>query len=75
MLKNKNLLEAVGDEFFSDDDIKIGLIFKSKDGRKKYKIIDVSGETVTYKPMVFGVDETKQIKLDILLNNFKKMDE
>jgi len=58
-----------------ESDIKIGLLIQSKDGRKKYKIIDMLNDVVTFKSIIYGRDETRQIKLDKLLQNFKKIDE
>lgn len=57
------------------DDIKIGLLIQSNDGRKKYKIIDVINESITYMSIIYGNNENKTIKMDKLLKNFKKIDE
>lgn len=57
------------------DDIKIGLLIQSNDGRKKYKIIDVINESITYISIIYGNNENKTIKMDKLLKNFKKIDE
>jgi len=59
----------------TSDDVKIGQLIQSKDGRKKYKIIDMLNDVVTFKSIIYGRDETRQIKLDKLLKNFKRIDE
>ena len=57
------------------DDIKIGQLIQNKERTKKYKIIDMINDTVTFKSIIYGVDETRQIKIDKLLKNFIRIDE
>lgn len=57
------------------DDIKIGQLIQNKERTKKYKIIDMLNDTVIFKSIIYGVDETRQIKIDKLLKNFIRIDE
>ena len=57
------------------DDIKIGQLIQNKERTKKYKIIDMINDTVIFKSIIYGVDETRQIKIDKLLKNFIRIDE
>jgi len=57
------------------DDIKIGQLIQNKERTKKYKIIDMINDTVIFKSIIYGADETRQIKIDKLLKNFIRIDE
>lgn len=57
------------------DDIKIGQLIQNKERTKKYKIIDMLNDTVIFKSIIYGADETRQIKIDKLLKNFIRIDE
>lgn len=57
------------------DDIKIGQLIQNKERTKKYKIIDMVNDTVIFKSIIYGADETRQIKIDKLLKNFIRIDE
>ena len=57
------------------DDLKIGQLIQNKERIKKYKIIDMINDTVIFKSIIYGVDETRQIKIDKLLKNFIRIDE
>ena len=57
------------------DDIKIGQLIQNKERTKKYKIIDMLNDPVIFKSIIYGVDETRQIKIDKLLKNFIRIDE
>ena len=57
------------------DDLKIGQLIQNKERTKKYKIIDMLNDTVIFKSIIYGVDETRQIKIDKLLKNFIRIDE
>lgn len=57
------------------DDVKIGQLIQNKERTKKYKIIDMLNDTVIFKSIIYGVDETRQIKIDKLLKNFIRIDE
>ena len=52
------------------DDIKIGQLIQNKERTKKYKIIDMINDTVIFKSIIYGANETRQIKIDKLLKNF-----
>lgn len=57
------------------DDVKIGQLIQNKERTKKYKIIDMLNDTVIFKSIIYGADETRQIKIDKLLKNFIRIDE
>lgn len=57
------------------DDLKIGQLIQNKERTKKYKIIDMINDTVIFKSIIYGADETRQIKIDKLLKNFIRIDE
>ncbi len=57
------------------DDVKIGQLIQNKERTKKYKIIDMLNDTVIFKSIIYGTDETRQIKIDKLLKNFIRIDE
>ena len=57
------------------DDVKIGQLIQNKERTKKYKIIDMINDTVIFKSIIYGADETRQIKIDKLLKNFIRIDE
>jgi len=57
------------------DDIKIGQLIQNKERTKKYKIIDMIKDTVIFKSIIYGAEETRQIKIDKLLKNFIRIDE
>lgn len=57
------------------DDLKIGQLIQNKERTKKYKIIDMLNDIVIFKSIIYGVDETRQIKIDKLLKNFIRIDE
>ena len=57
------------------DDIKIGQLIQNKERTKKYKIIDMINDTVIFKSIIYGANETRQIKIDKLLKNFIRIDE
>lgn len=57
------------------DDVKIGQLIQNKERTKKYKIVDMIKDTVIFKSIIYGADETRQIKIDKLLKNFIRIDE
>lgn len=57
------------------DDVKIGQLIQNKERTKKYKITDMLNDMVIFKSIIYGADETRQIKIDKLLKNFIRIDE
>ena len=57
------------------DDVKIGQLIQNKERTKKYKITDMLNNVVIFKSIIYGADETRQIKIDKLLKNFIRIDE
>lgn len=57
------------------EDLKIGLLIQNNERTKKYKIIDMVENTVTFQSIIYGNSEIRQISIDKLLKNFKRIDE